>query len=361
MLSQFFTPRLLAILGGVIVLLVAVLFGVRYYITVDLLASRPPVAASFWESTSIGIETSLAELGELVDTLPRQLSQLDGRVYPDSLSEQVVAVMIENHPASRAQMQGLPEASIVYEVLSEGGITRYLAIFGYPDLQKVGPVRSARPYFIDWAEEYGGAYVHAGGSKAALEQLESAAVFNFDEDGEILYRDFQYTVPHNLFLDLAALKESLTEQRWSDRVQGEWFDFSGELPSDTEPAKQLTIDFSLPSYRVDYTYDATAGDYQRLLGGSIHKDTLGTPVRPTNIIIQFTDYTILDEEGRLDFTTIGSGKAWYFSAGQRFTGRWTRLRSGRTQFFTDLGERLSLLPGQTFITVVGGIEKVSWK
>ncbi len=361
MLSHFFTPRLLAILGGLIVLLIISIFGVRWYIAAGTLASRPPVSASFWDNAAVDVETSISELSQLVASLPRQISQLDGRVYPDSLTEQVVAVMIENHPASRPQMQGLPEASIVYEVLTEGGITRYLALFGYQDLPKVGPVRSARPYFVDWAEEYGGAYVHAGGSTAALSQLKTAQLSNFDEDGEMVYRDFQYTVPHNLFVDLAAVKTALVQREWSDKVTGEWFDFNGEPPSETSPATELTIDFSLPSYRVDYFYDAQTADYKRLLGGLVHKDTNGKPVRPKNIIVQFTDYTVLDNEGRLDLTTIGSGKAWYFSAGRQWEGRWTRLRSGRTQFFTAMGDNLSLLPGQTFITVVGQNETVEWR
>jgi hypothetical protein len=362
MLAKVFTPRLLAILVGLAGLLLAVIFGLRWYLTSDSLAERPLAAESIWLSTSDSLEAGFSEVSEIVKNLPRTaISKLDGRIYPAELIEQVVAVMIENHPAARPQMRGLPEASIVYETLAEGGITRFLAIFGYPDLKKVGPVRSARPYFVDWASEYGGAYVHAGGSHEALSQLAQAALFNLDEDGEIVYRDFSFVVPHNLFVDLGAVKDLLIEKKWQDRLSDEWFDFSATTPAEAVPATEISFDFSFPGYRVDYSFDSVDGDYARNLGGVTHTDQLSTPVRPMNIVVQFAGHRVLDEEGRLEMDDIGSGTAWYFSGGQYWAGRWTRLRGGRTQFFDAAGQLVSLAPGQTFIEVIADTERVEWR
>ena len=79
-----------------------------------------------------------------------------------------LAVMIENHADSRPQ-SGLSRADVVYEAVAEGGISRFLAVFycgaaaGSAKPYDVGPVRSARTYFLDWASEYADypLYLHA--------------------------------------------------------------------------------------------------------------------------------------------------------------------------------------------------------
>jgi hypothetical protein len=346
---------LLGILGVLVIVLLVVLLGVRGYITRQV-AERPAAAVSSYAEVTVAEANTLAEEPE-----SEQLAPLDGRRIPAELATLPIAIMVENHPTARPQMRGLPEASIVYEALAEGGITRFMAVFDYQRLTRVGPVRSARPYYVDWAEEYAGAYVHAGGSHAALDQLVRSALADFDEDGTLLYRDFRYSTPHNLFADLAGLRMQLNESAHTSKLAGEWFDFSGRVPSTAVPASTLALDFSFPSYLVQYTYDSAADTYARKLAGLPHVDALGTPVAPTNIIVQFTDYYPIDDEGRLELTSVGSGKAWYFSGGRHWTGRWTRLRTGRTQFFTELGEAVSLSPGQTFVEVIQSPSSVTWQ
>jgi len=287
-----------------------------------------------------------------------QVSLLDGTRYPIAANDQIVAVMIENHPSSRPQQRGIPEASIVYETLAEGGITRYMAVFDHQDLSKVGPVRSARPYFVDWASEYGGGYAHAGGSNAALRQLVTAPLRDFDEDGELLYRDFQYLKPHNLFVDLDAVQDFLRMRNWQNSLLAPRFDSVTTVPVDAELVSGLSIDFSFPSYVARYDFNAALGVYDRQIGGTIHRDQLGTPVRPTTIIVQFTEYTVLDDEGRLDMRTTGTGTAWYFSGGSYWQGSWQRTAGGITQFLDAAGQPISLPAGQIFIevTAAGTVE-----
>lgn len=360
MQSIFFGKRQ-KLVASFLIFAVLLLFGMIKYLeyqTAKKLEARPAVADFFWEQdTEIALpDKALADLGNQ----PRwKISHLDGRRYPATLAENVMAIMIENHPASRPQMHGLPEASIVYETLAEGGITRYLAIFGYQDLGRVGPVRSARPYFVDWAEEYGGAaYVHAGGSQAALRQLRSTDLLDLDEDGEIIYRDFRYLTPHNLFVDLGLVKDLFVEKGRTNRLIGEWFDFEGNFLETAEVVSALTLNFGFPSYRVDYAYDEKQGDYERQLGGVVHESATGTDVRPNNIIIQFTSYWPIDDEGRLELTTTGSGEAWYFSGGKFWSGTWSKSAGGRTEFLDAVGAPVSLRPGQTFIEVIDSPERV---
>lgn len=344
-------------IAGALVFLVLSILGGRIYLEYRASLKQPvPVRErEIWKAIEELTATAAEQLRE-PEPEPERVSWLDGQPLPDDVEPSVVSVIIENHPTSRAQMRGLHEASIIIEALTEGGITRFLAIFDTSELKKVGPVRSARPYFVDWAEELGGAFAHAGGSVAALEQLQTSNLLDFDEDGETLYRDFRYLKPHNLFVNLAAVRESLDRLRWDNNLAEPWFDFSGEIPAAASPVKEFSLDFSLPSYYVDYVYDPASGDYQRLVGGVEHTSN-SDEVRPRNIIVQFTEYWPIDDIGRLDLRTTGEDVAWYFSGGKYWQGTW-RKSGGRTHFLGQGGQSVRLQPGQTFIEILDNSTRV---
>jgi len=282
---------------------------------------------------------------------PTEVSSLTGLEIEKEARSKSIAVVIENHPGSRPQMRGLDEAGIVIEALVEGGITRFLAIFDSSDNKKIGPVRSARPYFVEWAEEFGGAFVHAGGSNDGIAKLVTSDLLDFDEDSEMLYRDFRYLQPHNLFVNLTgACKKVLT-----DNLPKSWFNFSEKLPNG-ETIHQFSIDFSLPNYFVEYVYDLENGNYRRFLAGDEHLTENGV-VRPTNIVIQFTEYFPIDDAGRLELKTTGEGVAWFFSGGKMWRGSW-RKTNNRTQFFDSFGKSVTLLPGQTFVEILDSIKRI---
>src|SRR3989344_7322518 len=123
------------------------------------------------------------------------------------------AIMVENQIDARPP-SGLAQAKIVYEILTEATITRFLAIYDLSEnLQKIGPVRSARPYFIDLALEYGALYAHSGGSPAALERLkDDDSISNLDEffgyNSGYFWRDNQRSAPHNLYTSSSLLAEA---------------------------------------------------------------------------------------------------------------------------------------------------------
>jgi len=285
---------------------------------------------------------------------PKKISPLTGLVIPRETEIEPIAVIIENHPAARIQMRGLDQAGIVYEALAEGGITRFLAIFDTSMKKQIGPVRSARPYFIEWAKEFGGSFIHAGGSTEALKALSRSNLSDFDEDGVIVYRDFQYLKPHNLFVNLKAVREA---SLMDASLKNSWFEFGNEVPKSAISAKQFSLNFSSSSYLVNYDYDAEDGKYDRLLGGTEHLTNEGVMVRPTNIIVQFTEYYPIDDEGRLRLKTDGENVAWYFSEGKMWKGVWKKTKE-KTEFFDNTGSLLKLQPGQTFIEVLDSEMKV---
>lgn len=164
-------------------------------------------------------------------------SLLDGMPL-EQAEEQILAVVIENFPTSRPQQRGLSQASVVYETLAEGGITRFLALFSYQSLEKVGPVRSARPYLVDFAAEHQAAFLHAGGSPWGLQKI---AKFNrvsmrdmdglyWEEFGKYFRRDPNYSAPHDMFAyldEVRVLVEKTLE--WKPELAGSFFEFEENL------------------------------------------------------------------------------------------------------------------------------------
>lgn len=355
-------PKFLYLTIGTLAFLIAIILSGRLYFqskaNSKLSVNTSASSSAFWQKSDLKIPKS--SLVAKVSLPPHKVSKLDGRAFPAEIKENLISVVIENHPGARPQMEGLEEANIVFEVLAEGGITRYLAVFDTTELDKVGPVRSARPYLVDWAEEFGGSFVHAGGSYEAIQKLRKSELFDIEEveGSDVVYRDFQFLVPHNLFVDLKKAKEeAIKPEIQMGKFEKSWFNFSEKIPASAETVKQFSLDFSFPSYFVDYVFDPVSNSYSRLLGGSEHISASGEKVKPTNIIVQFTEYWPIDEEGRLELRTTGTGIAWYFSGGKFWEGSWVK-NSERTLFLDAENKPISLQPGQTFIEIIDSPEKI---
>ena len=312
---------------------------------------------TFWNS-----QTQVNTLPLSPVTPPYQTtSRLTGLPLSNIRNERVTGVMIENYTSSRPHMRGLAQADIVYEALAEGGITRFLALFGSADLPRVGPVRSARSYYVSWIAEYGATYIHAGGSPQALTDISTLPTLrDVGESNPALFRDTSIPAPHNLFVNLSKIRDQQTEDSWHDTFLSPRFTF-GPPPQGVLDAPTVTIKFSSFDYEVEYQYDATTHTYMRLLAGKSHRDDQGTAITPTNIIIEYTDYHIIDgdEKNRLDLRTLGTGPATYLSSGKVWQGTWEKSsETGLTTFHTTSGKPINLSPGQTWIEVVDDPEKV---
>jgi hypothetical protein len=320
---------------------------------------------SFWQ----GLLASNDEIG-----LPEKTSAFDGLAIDPEFSEIVVSVMIDNLFIARPQHSGIRQASIVYEALAEGGITRLMLIFPYQELDRVGPVRSARDYFVDFAEEYGGLYLHAGGSPQALEKLyRSDRIIDLDEDDRLTgdtysFRDLDYHAPHNLFFDLLSVRERAKSLELKTQPALTNWCFSEQLPQPSQDINTLTIDFdhSLESdSTVQFRYDAELKRYLRFYGNgqaTPHIDHLEKlQVSPTNILVQVAPSALIDgdEKERISLQNIGSGKAILYQAGGKTEGRWEKRNEEEATIYTDQqGNAFCLNPGQTWIAIVDGEDLV---
>jgi len=284
---------------------------------------------------------------------------LDGVVVPEAAAKaDRYAVIIDNMDAARPQA-GLNQASVVIEAPAEGGITRFLAVFSADaTVERVGPVRSARPYFIDWAEEYDAVLAHVGGSPEALERLDGTTLRDANDflAGAYFWRDETRSAPHSTYTSSSQLAR-IVVRRYADRAVRplSGWKFKEDLAKNFRPddSKDIAINFSKPEYSARWTYIMETNSYARLQGGQRHKDENGAIIFAKNVIVQFAKTVVLDEVGRRRIVTVGSGDALVALDGRTVPAKWEkRSLTGRTRFYGANGDELSFNAGTTWIEVV---------
>ncbi len=265
-----------------------------------------------------------------------------------------VAIMIDNHIDARPPC-ALSRANLVFEAEAEGGITRYLAFFaGGDDLDKIGPIRSARPYFIDWAKEFSALYTHVGGSPEALVKMSRDNVFHLNEfyNGDYFWRDKERDRPHNVFTSSELLNKYLLKKKKTEGRYFPWFykDDAGAMSRGDD--KLIKINYSLPGYVVAWKYDKVDNFYTRYLDDKEHKDAKGNFIKAKNVLIEVAKAKETDAKLRLKMHTIGEGEAYICLDGFCKKGIWKKKNAGsRTRFYVD-GDEVKLNAGTTWVEVV---------
>ncbi len=275
-----------------------------------------------------------------------------------------VAIIIDNF-SSAWPLDGLSDALVVYEAPVEADITRLLAIFNqdfWP--KKIGPVRSARPYFADWATEYYGLFIHAGGSPQVLNNIANGLYDFYDlnevsGDGIYFWRDSQRLGPHNLYILPESIEQAIEKKNWSPNVNDnflEWEIKENFVFLENEISSSIIkIGYQEP---VIWQFDQSMNSYFRYQNNKSFVDEKGQ-IRSPNVIIQKTGIEILDEVGRREIKTIGQGEALVFQAGQVIKGTWTKNQTTKRTFFYDQqGEKIKFLPGPIWIEIVGNNHKI---
>lgn len=280
-----------------------------------------------------------------------------------------IGVMIENHQGSRPQ-SGLDKADLVYETTVESGITRFLAFYVVSDVEEVGPVRSARAFFVDWAKETDSIYVHCGQSIPAADLLESYSsslcVINQFSYGSYFWRDKSRYSPHNLYTTTDKLRTAAQSAGCLTENTYDSWEFKDDPRRGVRPEGQtITIDFSNQYHKVEYSYDPDNNVYLRSLAGKPHKDKdTGVQISPKVVIVQHVERsTYRDREGfsRHRITTVGTGDAQVFMDGKKIEGTWKRGGlSDRARFYDSSGKEITFTRGQIWIEVVSsGMEVTS--
>ena len=197
----------LLVIGGILVL-----GGIISWIFVGVLVAQ---AKDIFSGESSGV----VKRTESQDTSLTKARLLDGRVVAKEDAELLpIGIMIENLPTVRPQ-SGLSQAQVVYEALVEGFSTRFLVVYDpkeLPDL--IGPIRSSRPYYLEWISEYDGLYVHAGGSPESLAAIDGLGIKDLNAlfKGQYFWRDHSQSAPHNLYSSRELIDKAVRDLEFQE-------------------------------------------------------------------------------------------------------------------------------------------------
>jgi hypothetical protein len=267
-----------------------------------------------------------------------------------TLKRPALSVKIENTPEARPQT-GLESADVVFEEVTEGEITRFVAVYNSTIPDVIGPIRSVRAMDPDIVTPLGGIFAYSGGIPETVGLIRQApGVNSLDETqaGSAMFRDKSKKAPHNLYghgQDLLAKGG----QPVPIRPLFSYLDAGATFGGD--PVAQFDVGFK-QGFAVTYTFDAASHTWKRSYGPTPHTAASGAQIAPTNVIVQFVGCCVPSPEGGA-YQTVGQGQAWVFSDGKIVRGQWARSdRSQPTQYVDAAGAPIKLQPGPTWVEFV---------
>ncbi len=276
-----------------------------------------------------------------------------------------VAAMIDDHSGARPQ-SGFNAAAQVWQAPAEGGIPRYMMIFQDALPASLGPIRSARQYFIDWASELKAMYIHLGGSPQALSSLRSGGhgqlVYNADGlrfDGSLMWRIKERAAPHNVYTDAANILKMEAAVGVKNPPGPPVWSFGGPLPGEARPVgTKIVVQYQTET--ITYRYDSVTNTYRRFINTSKTQqidNADGTRVAPSNVVILRMAFGALNDghpnKHRLEAQNIGKGQAIISSNGRVIVGTWKKASAtAPTLLFGADGKPVTLVAGQTFVQVI---------
>lgn len=303
-------------------------------------------------------KTNIEEQGsEKAETKEPQLKI----VNPNSKSRPY-AIMINNNSAAWKNHAGLQDAYLVYEIITEGGITRMMALYKDQKTSRVGSVRSARHYFLDYALENDAIYVHFGWSPKAQNDIKSLNINNingiYDDAG--FWRDYSLNVAYEHTAYTSMEKIQAMAQQKGYRVESEkklLLNYSAseigvQKIEEAVPANKITIPYSR-YHTTSYQYDATTKTYFRFMNELPHIDAVTKEqYHFKNIIIQKVENEAMDSYGRQDIKNIGTGDGYFITDGYAVPITWTKsTRSGQTKYRYLDGSEITVNDGNTIIQI----------
>lgn len=288
------------------------------------------------------------------------------QVAPELAKRPVTGIIIENSPEARPQ-SGIADAGVIFEAVAEGGVTRFLTLYQDARPIYIGPVRSLRPYYIDWAAGFGASIAHIGGSPDALAQIRNGGkdldqFFNADS----YRREPSRPSPHNVYTNFDKLDELNNSKGYASSTFTPWQrKIDEKLP--TPSAKTIDLNISSAGYNVHYDYDSEYNFYRRSMGGAAHlstssaNDKTGVQLAPKVVVAMVMTYSIIDRSGHSGYITTGSGTAYIFQDGGVTAGTWTKADRTSQIIFKDSQDLpIQLNVGQTWVTAVKDTSQVKY-
>lgn len=354
-LAQFIKNHKTGSVVSVVILIILIAFGIGFY---------------FLHHTEKKLVEIKDDTSQTASPTPTQTTQktyniLDGlAVDPSVANRHPLAVIVENQVDARPQ-SGLDKASLVYEALAEGGITRFLALYSSFDAEKVGPVRSVRTYYVDWAHGYNAYIAHVGGNIDALDKIQAEKTYDLDQFAHSTpyWREYSagLATEHTMYTSTTKLFQEAAKLNYPSANNFNVYKFKDD-PTAAElaaaPAQQkISIDYLSSAYDVYYQYDKTTNSYKRFLAGQPELDKVTkTQLNPKNVIVMTVSRsatkTRINEAG-YNMVTVGSGKAKIFMDGKEIDGTWKKASAAtREMFYDTTGQEVTFNRGQFWISVI---------
>lgn len=275
-----------------------------------------------------------------------------------SVPHRPLAIMVENHPDARPQ-SGLAYADVVLEAPAEFGISRFIAVFITREPKVVGPVRSARKYFVLWAKEFNPLYFHAGGSPGSFSLADRIHLTRTNAlwDGRGFYRTSDRVAPHNLYTSIPTLMQ--VERRKGHSLRGgTWGGLRFKEPGTRLGplvASSIRLNFN-DWYYVDWRWDPSTGRYRRWMqGAAAIERTTGSQITATTVIVRQHAVSRIqgDDKGREEIQVFGSGKAWVFQDGRMTPATWSRDDVNSPTVYRDsAGRQIPVNKGNVWLEVI---------
>lgn len=370
------------IVAGVLMYLITAYFSYDFFSNFAGTSSKPTTTGF---ENNIDVDKADVDIdfqGPLTEECPLNGEKLTKEHKARWEKRRPLGVMIENHLEARDQ-SGLSRADNVYEFVAEGGITRFLAVFYCKDARLIGPVRSARMYFIKTLQGYGKypLYAHVGGANTdgpadALGEINDLDWAGYNDMNQFsipfptFYRDYErlpgVATEHTMYSSTSKLWQYAAEKRkltnkdtdgdkWDEDFESWKFQDGKASQGDTA---SISYDFwtGKKEYSVKWTYDATTNSYLRAHGnGKPHNDkNTNKQLAAKNVVVMFVKESTANdgyEGGHMLYGVVGKGNALVFQNGDVVKATWKKAKEeDLVRFYDASGDEIEFVRGQIWVS-----------
>lgn len=296
---------------------------------------------------------------EVIDPVQLEIDDFFNK-YVDT-DERPIAVMVDNDNENARPHAGLNEAYLIYEMLVEGGSTRFMALYRSSDTEKIGPVRSSRHYYLDYVMENDAIYTHFGWSPKAMQDISAFKINKINGvlggDEDIFWREKKYKGDwHSAYTSIKNIKDMAAKKSFNDKTahkNGIRYSDSYINLNSENAANNVKLDYSY-RYTTGYSYNEEKGVYEKLIDGAPHVMQNGEVLEVKNVIIMLIADTALgDGSDRRNINTTGSGSGYYITNGAYEEITWSKAsRKDNTVYTKADGTELSINPGKTIVNII---------
>lgn len=274
-----------------------------------------------------------------------------------------IALILDNEPRYTPP-RGISQASLVYELPSEGGSSRFLAIFASDEnIETAGPIRSARPYFIDLAIDSSALLAHCGGSPQALAKISQLSIISLNEfyNENYFWRDSNYIAPHNIMTS-SSLWQKFLENNDLENIKNDSWQFKNkeDLNNDIQTEHENILIYYSQNYQSNWRYIEDGNYYQRQIKDEIQYDNKNK-IKAKNIILHFSTSRVLDDMLRLEIDILSEGRAVICQLGKCKNGKWVKKsQEERLRYYYNDDKEVVFLPGLSWVSFISAGARVDY-